>query len=106
MKIGIVGWGLEAQSAFKYFGPEHDYLIVNESKQDDFPDESDHIKIRFLENEAPVGIAGQIRDLSYLDGIEACEKVIYQPTAYFNLKKKFGDDENFWSKATTAYDIF
>lgn len=106
MKIGIVGWGLEAQSAFRFFGPEHDYLIVNESKQSDFPAESDRIKVQFVDQAAPVGIGGQVADLSYLSGIENCDKIVFQPTAYFNLKKAFPDDHNFWQKATTAYDIF
>jgi UDP-N-acetylmuramoylalanine--D-glutamate ligase len=106
MKIGIVGWGLESQSAYRYFGPEHQYLIVNESAQDNFPPESETVKIRFLDNKAPIGIAGQVTDLSYLDGIEQCDKIVYQPTAYFSLQKKFGDSPDFWSKATTVYDIF
>lgn len=106
MKIGIVGWGLEAKSAFNFFGSEHEYLIVNESAQDDFPPQSDKVKVRYVPQAAPVGIGGQVSDLSYLDGIEDCDKIIYQPTAYFNLQKKFGDDKAFWSKATTAYDIF
>lgn len=106
MKIGIVGWGLEAKSAFNFFGSEHEYLIVNESAQDDFPPQSDKVKVRYVPQAAPVGIGGQVSDLSYLDGIEDCDKIIYQPTAYFNLQKKFGDDKTFWPKATTAYDIF
>ena len=106
MRIGIVGWGLEAQSAYRYFGPENEYLIVNESAQEDFPPESDKVKVRYLANEAPVGIAGQVADLSYLDGIEACDKIVYQPTAFFNLRKLFGSSPDFWAKATTVYDIF
>lgn len=106
MKIGIVGWGLESQSAFKFFGPEHDYLIVNESAQDNLPPESDHVKVHYLAKSAPIGIAGQVQDLSYLEGIDKYDKIIYQPAAYFNLKKFFGDNQVFWAKATTAYDIF
>src|SRR5579871_3615910 len=106
MRIGIVGWGLEAQSAFRHFGPEHEYMIVNESAQDNFPPESDKIKVRFNQNSAPPGIGGQVSDLSYLEGIEACDKIVYQPTAYFNLKKAFPKDSPFWTKATTVYDIF
>jgi UDP-N-acetylmuramoylalanine--D-glutamate ligase len=106
MKIAIVGWGLEAQSVYRFFGPEHDYLIVNESLQDNFPPESDRVRIRFLETKAPAGIPGQVTDLSYLEGIDGYDKVVYQPTAYFNLKKVFGDNKDFWAKATTAYDIF
>ena len=106
MRIAIVGWGLEGQSAFKYFGSGHDYLIVNESSQDNFPPESDHVKIHFLPTNAPVGIAGQVKDLSYLEGLEAYDKIIYQPTAYFNLQKIYSDNQNFWTKATTVFDIF
>ena len=106
MRIGIVGWGLEGQSAFKYFGLDHDYLIVNESAQDNFPPESDHVKVRYLADKAPIGISGQIKDLSYLEGLDTCEKIIYQPTAYFNLQKAFGNNRGFWAKATTVYDIF
>lgn len=106
MRIGIVGWGLEAQSAFKFYGPEHDYLIVNESAQDDFPPESEHIKVRYLPDKAPTGVAGKIQDLSYLEGIDKCDKVVYQPTSYFNLRRAFGDNPQFWAKATTALDIF
>ncbi len=106
MKIAIVGWGLEAQSAFKFFGPDNDYLIVNESRQDNFPPESEHVKVRFLDGSAPVGIPGQVQDLSYLDGIEQYDKIVYQPTSYFNLQKKFGNDKQFWARATTVYDIF
>jgi len=106
MKIGIVGWGLEAQSAFRYFGPEHEYLIVNETAQDNFPGASDKITLQYLDGGAPVGISGQVADLTYLKGIEDCDKIVYQPTAIFNLQKVYGDNKNFWSKATTAYDIF
>jgi len=106
MKIGIVGWGLEAQSAYKFFGPDNEYLIVNESAQADLPRQSDKVKVRFVDAAAPVGIGGQVADLSYLEGIEGCDKIIYQPTAYFNLQKAFGNNQAFWAKATTVYDIF
>src|SRR5579862_7744772 len=106
MRIGIVGWGLEAQSAFRFFGPDHEYLIVNESPSKDFPTESDKIKIQFGAQVAPVGIGGQVEDLSYLRGVEDCDKIVFQPTAIFNLQKAYGDNQVFWTKATTAYDIF
>ncbi len=106
MKIGIVGWGLEAQSAHRFFGPEHEYLIVNESKQAGFPAQTDKVQVQYLEKEAPAGIGGQVQDLSYLKGVENCDKIVYQPTAYFNLKKAYADNAEFWTKATTVYDIF
>jgi UDP-N-acetylmuramoylalanine--D-glutamate ligase len=106
MRIGIVGWGLEAQSAYRYYGPEHKYLIVNESKNDDLPAESSSIKVQYLDHIHGHNLRGSVQDLSYLSGIQDCDKIIYQPTAYFNLKKVFGDDPDFWSKATTIYDIF
>src|SRR5436309_1972852 len=106
MKIGIVGWGLEAQSAYRHFGPSHEYLIVNESTQDNFPPQSDKVKLQFIKDQAPIGIAGQVKDLGYLEGIESCDKIVYQPTAYFNLQQAFGDNPALWAKATTVYDIF
>jgi len=106
MKIGIVGWGLEAQSAYKLLGPDNDYLIVNESRQDNFPAAGDKVELRYLENDKPAGISGQIDDLSYLKGIDRCDLIVYQPTSYFNLKKFFGNSPSFWSKATTVYDMF
>ncbi|HEX5448373.1 MAG TPA: UDP-N-acetylmuramoyl-L-alanine--D-glutamate ligase [Candidatus Saccharimonadales bacterium] len=106
MKIAIVGWGLEGQSAFRYFGPEHEYLIVNDEPRDDFPPQSDKIHTRFLHQSAPPGVPGQVNDSSYMAGIEECDKIIYQPTAYFKLRERFGDDRHFWDKATTILDIF
>lgn len=106
MRIAIVGWGLEGQSAFKYFGPDHDYLIVNEHPRDDFPARSGKLRVQYLESEKPAGVTGNATDLSYLDGIEACEKIFYTPTSVFNLRQKFGDDKAFWSKTTTAQKVF
>lgn len=106
MKIGIVGWGIEGQSAMRYFGAEPDYLIVNEHSRDDLPVETDKIKVRRLGVGKPQGVTGSNRDLSYLSGIEDCDKIIYSVTSYWNLKKTFGDDKKFWQKATTVMDIF
>ena len=106
MKIGIVGWGIESQSAFNFFGPGHDYLIVNEHPRDDFPAESPSVKLQFLNNERPVGMVGSVVDLSYLNGMETCDKIIYSPSSFKNLQKKFGSDNSFWSKATTVQNIF
>ncbi|HEU5005281.1 MAG TPA: UDP-N-acetylmuramoyl-L-alanine--D-glutamate ligase [Candidatus Saccharimonadales bacterium] len=106
MKIGIVGWGLEGKSAFNYFGPNHEYLIVNETPLDDFPEESAKIKVKYLSGGRPPGLTGNISDLSYLNDIENCDKIVYTPVARKNLEKLFPDDHSFWQKATTNQHIF
>jgi UDP-N-acetylmuramoylalanine--D-glutamate ligase len=106
MKIGIVGWGIEGQSAYRYFGPDHEYLVVNEHPRDDFPSESDKVKVQFLKDEKPPGITSNATDLSYLDGIDKCDKVVYSVTSAKNLEKAFGDNKDFWQKATTVQHIF
>jgi UDP-N-acetylmuramoylalanine--D-glutamate ligase len=106
MKIGIVGWGIEGKSVFNFYGPDHDYLIVNEQPLDDFPAESDKIKIKYLHEDKPAGITGNVKDLSYLEGLDDCDKIVFTPTSRKNLEEKFKDDRQFWSKATTALDIF
>lgn len=106
MKIAIVGWGIEGQSVYNYFGPEHEYLIVNEHPRNDFPSQTNNLKVQFLPDEKPTGITSNVADLSYLNGIEQYEKIIYTPTAIKNLKSKFGQDQDFWAKTTCAIKIF
>lgn len=106
MRIGIVGWGLEGQSAFKYFGPEHEYLIVNEEPRDDFPAPSEKIKVQFISAERTPGLTSNVTDLSYLDGLDACDKVIYTPTSYPNLRQRYKSDNDFWPKTTSIWHIF
>jgi UDP-N-acetylmuramoylalanine--D-glutamate ligase len=106
MKIGIVGWGVEGQSAFKFFGPEHEYLIVNEHPRDDFPAESDKVQLRYINAGRQPGLSGNVADLSYLDGIDKCDKIIYSVTNAKNLEKKFGRSPDFWAKATTTQHVF
>lgn len=106
MKIGIVGWGIEGQSAFNYFGPENEYLIVNEHPRGDFPTESEKIKIQHVSEEKPRGVTSNVADLSYLEGLQNCDKIVYTPTACKNLEKYFGDEKAFWDKATTTLQIF
>jgi UDP-N-acetylmuramoylalanine--D-glutamate ligase len=106
MKICIVGWGIEGKSAFEYFGPSNEYLIVNEQPLEDFPEESDKIKVQYLNKEKPAGVTGNVKDLSYLDGIEKCDKIFITPTSRKNLEEKFNDNQDFWRKTTTALDIF
>ncbi|HEY5550134.1 MAG TPA: UDP-N-acetylmuramoyl-L-alanine--D-glutamate ligase [Candidatus Saccharimonadales bacterium] len=106
MKIGIVGWGVEGQSVYHYFGPEYDYLIVNEEPRDDFPAESETVKVQFVSKERTPGVTSNVTDLSYLQGIDTCDRIAYTPTSYKNLVKVFGDRGDFWSKATTSLQIF
>ena len=106
MKIGIVGWGLEGQSAFKFFGAEHEYLIANEEPRDDFPTQDDSIRVQFISAKRAPGLTGNVENLSYLNGIEACDKIIYSVPAAKNLEKKFGKDSEFWAKATTIQHLF
>lgn len=106
MKIAIVGWGVEGQSAFKFFGPDNDYLIVNEHPRDDFPAPSPSVKLQFLRDERPVGMVGNVADLSYLDSVDSYDKIIYSPTSYKNLEQKFAGQQDFWNKATTVQNIF
>jgi UDP-N-acetylmuramoylalanine--D-glutamate ligase len=106
MKIGIVGWGIEGQSAYRYFGPEYHYLIVNEHPRDDFPPVSDKVQVNFIKDERQPGLTGGVRDLRYLNGLDDCDKIIYSVTSYNNLVSFFGDDKNFWNKTQTVQHIF
>lgn len=105
MKIGFVGWGVETQSAFRYFGPNHEYVITNEEPRDDFP-VGENIKVYSLENHRDVGLVGNVQDLSYLDHLSDCEIVVYQPSAHKNLEKYFPLDNPFWLKSKTIQHIF
>src|SRR5436190_16328369 len=105
MKIGIVGWGVEGQSAYRYFGPDNEYLIVNEEPRDDFP-KSDNVKIQFIGKDREPGLTGNVTDLNYLHGLDKCDKIVYSPVAPKNLRKYFGKNHDFWAKATSALQIF
>lgn len=106
MKIGLVGWGLETKSAYDFFGPNNEYLIVSEQPQDDFPVESDRVMVQFVNQERLPGLTGNVADLSYMDGLDNCDKIVYTTPAAKNMEKKFGHDKRFWSKATTIQHIF
>ena len=106
MRIGIVGWGLEGQSAYRFYGAEHEYLIVNEEPRDDFPMQDKRTQVQFVATPRTPGLTGNVSDLSYLDGLEFCDKIIYTAPAAKNLEKKFGQDKDFWAKATTIQHIF
>ena len=106
MRIAIVGWGLEGQSVYRFFGNKHDYLIVNEHQRDDFPLQSEKVKLQYLPQDKPTGMTGTVEDLSYLEGIDSCDKIIYSVVAFKNLQKVYGNDKSFWDKATTIQHIF
>lgn len=106
MRIGIVGWGIEGQSAFRYYGEEHEYLIVNEEPRSDFPTESERVKVQFVESPRQPGLTGNVSDLSYLNGLEGCDKIICTPTAYKNLQKQYQADNPIWQKVTSDRAIF
>jgi len=106
MKIAIVGWGLEGQSAYRYFGSEHEYLIVNEEPRNDFPKKTDKIDIQFIDELRTPGVTSNVSDLSYLKGIKDCDKIVYTPTVRKNLEKLFPQNDSFWQKATTNQHIF
>jgi UDP-N-acetylmuramoylalanine--D-glutamate ligase len=106
MKIGIVGWGVEGQSAYQYFGPGHEYLIVNEEPRDDFPPENDKVKVRYVDSGRQPGLTGNVADLSYLEGLDACDRIIYAVPSAKNLEKRFGRDKKFWAKTATVVQLF
>ena len=107
MKIAIVGWGVEGQSAYRYFGPGHSYLIVNEEPRDDFPAESSSVEVRFVNKDKPIGVTSNVSDLTYLDGVDAYDLIIYSVTSVKNLEQKFGSDNKpFWKKTKTVLHIF
>lgn len=106
MKIGIVGWGVEGQSAFRYYGASHEYLICNEEPRDDFPMEDSKITVQFINAPRAPGMTSLVADLNYLNGLEYCDKIIYSVPAAKNLEKKFGRDTDFWSRAVTIQHIF
>jgi UDP-N-acetylmuramoylalanine--D-glutamate ligase len=106
MKIALVGWGLETKSAYNYFGLDNDYLIVSEEPAPDFPTDNERVKIQSFSDERTPGLTGNVDNLSYMDGIENCDKIVYTTPAAKNLERKFGHDKHFWAKTTTIQHIF
>lgn len=105
MKIGLIGWGVETQSAFRYFGNSHTYIIVNEEPRDDFP-YADNVEVFALQKERSAGLVGNVDDLSYLDNVLGCDLIIYQPSAHKNLEKHFAEENDFWTHAKTIQHVF
>jgi UDP-N-acetylmuramoylalanine--D-glutamate ligase len=106
VRIGIVGWGLEGQSAYRFYGAGHEYLIASEEPRDDFPMQDKRTQVQFVAAQRAPGLTGNVADLSYLNGLEYCDKIIYTAPAAKNLEKKFGQDKDFWAKTTTIQHIF
>lgn len=105
MKIGLVGWGIETQSAYRYFGNTNQYLIVNEQPIAN-PPVGDNIQIQVLDSVKSTGDAGSINDLSYLNGIEDCDKIIYSPVAWNNLLRYSENNNGILQKSCTVMHIF
>jgi UDP-N-acetylmuramoylalanine--D-glutamate ligase len=106
MKIGLVGWGIETQSAFRYFGPGHSYSIRSEHMRDDFPVVSDSIEIRSLSHSHEKGDVAKYQDMSYLEGLDECDVIVMQPTARRNMSKVYASQPDVLKKVTTAHQIF
>jgi UDP-N-acetylmuramoylalanine--D-glutamate ligase len=105
MKIGLVGWGVETKSVYRYYGVSHTYFIVSEEPLQDAPI-GENVTIQTLQEDRPVGLTSTVTDLSYLEGVEQCELIIYTSTARKNLKKKYAEDSDFWSKAYSTIELF
>ena len=98
MKIGLIGWGVETQSAYRYFGRDHQYLICNEEPRDDFP-AGDNIQIQFINTPRTPGLVGNVADLTYLDGVEDCQQIIFAAASRKNLEKHFDENSDFLAKS-------
>lgn len=105
MKIGLVGWGIETQSAYRYFGDSHNYLIVNEEPRDDFPEES-NVAVRANSAMRAPGLTSNVADLGYLKGIEDCDVIVVSPTAKKTLEKTYTPDDLIWRKTTSNLQLF
>lgn len=105
MKIGLVGWGVETQSVFRYLGSENSYVIANEHRASNFPDGS-NIHLSILEVDKNKGDSGSESDLSYLDALIGCDKIYYTPVAWPNLVKRFSLNKELINRCTTMMQLF
>jgi UDP-N-acetylmuramoylalanine--D-glutamate ligase len=105
MNIALVGWGIETKSAYRHYGNEHQYLIVSEEPLKDAPD-SENVTIQSLDSARKPGLTGNVDDLSYLEGLEGYDLIIYSPSAHKNLEKVYGVSSPFWQRAKTTIEVF
>ena len=52
------------------------------------------------------GLVGNVADLTYLDGVEDCQQIIFAAASRKNLEKHFDENSDFWQKAKTIQHIF
>jgi UDP-N-acetylmuramoylalanine--D-glutamate ligase len=105
MRIALVGWGIESQSAYHYFGNTHTFIIVNEEPRNDFP-KGGNIEVYSLDQSRRPGLVGNVEDLSYLDHIVDADLIIYQPSARKNMEKRFVSSDPVWNKTKTIQHLF
>lgn len=105
MKIALVGWGVETQSANRYFGPDHTYLIASEEPRDDFPSGT-NITVQANSKARAPGLTSNAQDLSYLKDIELCDLVVVSPTAKKTLERAFDSGNAIWGKVTSNIQLF
>ena len=105
MHIALVGWGIETKSAFRFYGDAHSFVVFNEEPVSEVP-EGNTVEFRTLQGARDPGLTGNANDLSYLDGLEDFDLVIYTPTARKNLEKVYAADSPIWEKCTSSMQLF
>lgn len=105
MKIALVGWGVETKSAYNYYGDDHQYLIVSEESRSDFPTAM-NVGIQSLKGDRKPGLTGNVEDLSYLEGLDDCDLIIFTASSRKNLEKVYDSSHLLWNKAKTILHVF
>jgi UDP-N-acetylmuramoylalanine--D-glutamate ligase len=105
MKIGVIGWGIETQAMYSYFGAEHSYVICSEHVRADFPS-GQYVTIQTLADIRTKGDSGKNQDLSYMLNLEDCDVIALTPTARNNFVKVYKDNPGVLAKITTAQHVF
>ncbi len=105
MNIGLVGWGVETQSAYRYFGTANNYLICSEEPLHSAP-LPDNVTVQSLSDARPPGLTGNVSDLSYLGGVDECDLIVVSPTAKKVLESVYPPGHAIWPKVTSSMQIF